>query len=300
MQENYLTYSIIIPHYNAGNLLKRALNSIPIRQDIEIIVVDDVSDQTEIRYISDSTEFRHVDFVFSNNKLNAGGARNLGLTKARGNNILFLDSDDYFLDDSFSVFDEYSNSGYDLVHFEATSFIEGTQTTGNRHLYLEEIYKMNGLTRYISINQPYCKLLSKHFLDFHNIKFSEAIMGDDIVFSAKVALYSEKKAFVNTKVYAVSENQNSIMSTPTPEKMCAFIDEQTKRLKLVISNTSPLFWWPYFARRNMLPIVSNYLNDTSTSKDLMGSSQQYVSAMPRSIYCLYKLLKPLKSYLNKV
>ena len=38
------TYSVVIPHKNCVPLLQRCLNSIPKRNDIQVIVVDDVSD----------------------------------------------------------------------------------------------------------------------------------------------------------------------------------------------------------------------------------------------------------------
>ena len=39
-----MNYSIIIPHRNVPNLLSRLLNSIPTRNDLEVIIVDDKSD----------------------------------------------------------------------------------------------------------------------------------------------------------------------------------------------------------------------------------------------------------------
>ena len=41
-----ITYSIIIPNRNNHELLNRLLNSIPIREDIQIIIVDDQSDDS--------------------------------------------------------------------------------------------------------------------------------------------------------------------------------------------------------------------------------------------------------------
>lgn len=38
-----IKYSIIIPHHNVPTLLERCVNSIPQRDDIQIIVVDDNS-----------------------------------------------------------------------------------------------------------------------------------------------------------------------------------------------------------------------------------------------------------------
>ena len=38
--DNYFTYSIIIPHKNTITLLRRCIESIPKRNDIQIIVID--------------------------------------------------------------------------------------------------------------------------------------------------------------------------------------------------------------------------------------------------------------------
>ena len=39
---NMITYSFVIPHHNTPELLQRLINSIPQREDIEIIVVDEI------------------------------------------------------------------------------------------------------------------------------------------------------------------------------------------------------------------------------------------------------------------
>ena len=43
-----ISYSIIIPHKNTPSLLQRCLDSIPQRSDIEIIIVDDNSDEQKV------------------------------------------------------------------------------------------------------------------------------------------------------------------------------------------------------------------------------------------------------------
>ena len=42
---NDIIYSIIIPHHNIPDLLRRSLTSIPFREDIQVIIVDYCSDQ---------------------------------------------------------------------------------------------------------------------------------------------------------------------------------------------------------------------------------------------------------------
>ena len=45
-------YSVIIPHYNIVPLLERCLKSIPDREDIQIVVVDDNSNVIRIENIA--------------------------------------------------------------------------------------------------------------------------------------------------------------------------------------------------------------------------------------------------------
>ena len=45
-----IDYSIIIPHYNNAEDLKRCLASIPEREDVEIIIVDDNSDPGKVDF----------------------------------------------------------------------------------------------------------------------------------------------------------------------------------------------------------------------------------------------------------
>lgn len=93
--------SVIIPTFNRGGFLERAVHSI-INQDyknIEIIIVDDRStDNTES--IVDAMKDRFPFIVYCKNDHHKGpsGARNTGITKSSGEYLAFLDSDDIWLD----------------------------------------------------------------------------------------------------------------------------------------------------------------------------------------------------------
>ena len=89
--------SVIIPTFNAENVLYRAISSIKSQKyidDIEIIIVDDCS--------TDNTKKIALDYQCNliNLSKNSGGpnkGRNIGLRKAKGEYICFLDQDDEFL-----------------------------------------------------------------------------------------------------------------------------------------------------------------------------------------------------------
>ena len=92
MEKNY---SIIIPHKNIPDLLKRCLDSIPRRNDVQIIVVDDNSDPEKVDFSNfPGVGEKCVEVYFTKEGKGAGFARNVGLKYAIGKWVLFADADD--------------------------------------------------------------------------------------------------------------------------------------------------------------------------------------------------------------
>jgi glycosyltransferase involved in cell wall biosynthesis len=87
--------SVVIPTYNYGRYLRRAIESAlgQTHRDVEVVVVDDGSTD-DTRDVANG--FRgDVRYVYQDNR-GPGSARNRGLAEAAGEVIAFLDSDDYF------------------------------------------------------------------------------------------------------------------------------------------------------------------------------------------------------------
>ena len=86
------TVSVIIPTYNDGNKLKECLKALEKqnfpREKFEIIVVDDGSDDSTTSIIKN----HEVQYYYQNNR-GPAAARNKGAEMARGDIILFTDSD---------------------------------------------------------------------------------------------------------------------------------------------------------------------------------------------------------------
>ena len=90
--------SIIIPTYNRGKLISKAIKSC-LRQTynlLEIIVIDDCSKDNTKKVVKKIKDIR-VKYIKLLNHKGASYSRNFGIKKAKGNYITFLDSDDIFL-----------------------------------------------------------------------------------------------------------------------------------------------------------------------------------------------------------
>lgn len=285
-----ITFSVIIPHYNSYGMVERTLRSIPNRGDIQIIVIDDNSTERSIEQIAQRDEFSHVFFMFLYEKVTAGGARNLGILNATGEYITFIDSDDYFEPDAFLIFDSCITSKKDLYLFKVTSFIEGTGEQGSRHKYLNKIYTRRGRYLFLAIEQPVAKLIKRSLVNDNKIKFSEVPAGNDIFFSAQVALHSKSQEFVRHIVYSISQNNTSITATNSAQNTCSRIVEQTKKISLICEKTSPLFWIPYLYKHNMISLAESYIssNDNEMPYNLSAVSKKYLAALPKIVLRMYR------------
>lgn len=92
--------NIIIPTYNSGNTIERALKSVlkQTYQDYEILVCDDASNDNTCDIVDTYTCYNpNIRLLKQSINSGAGAARNLGMRNAAGKYIAFLDSDDEWL-----------------------------------------------------------------------------------------------------------------------------------------------------------------------------------------------------------
>ena len=107
--------SIIIPTFNRENKIINALDSIPRRSDIEVIVIDDASTDNTVKILK---EYKGLNLKIIQLTKNGGPgkARNFGLDIMQGEWFTFLDSDDCLVTDEFNkVIDSYLVDKYDII-----------------------------------------------------------------------------------------------------------------------------------------------------------------------------------------
>ena len=182
-------YSVIIPHYNIPNLLKRAINSIPTRNDVEIIVVDDGSETHNLESVREICKNKANVIELDKNK-GGGKARNIGIDAARGEFVIFLDADDFFNYCINDILNDYADTKQDVIFFKGNCIYSDTYMNGNRFDYLNRIIDIwftnptqgEYLLRY-HFGVPVCKIIRKNVITDNNIKFDEVPIHDDVTFS---------------------------------------------------------------------------------------------------------------------
>jgi glycosyltransferase involved in cell wall biosynthesis len=174
------------------------LDSIPEREDTQLIIVDDNSDPEIVDFLSFPGQNRkNVEIVFSKTGGGAGFARNIGLQIAKGKWILFSDADDFFDVCLNEVLEEYIDDPADIVYFKN----KDNQNTSNDKLnngtwlnefidiFLNNSKKGEKLLRYLFV-VAWAKLIKKNIIDDHSIKFDETGIHEDITFSYLCGFYA--------------------------------------------------------------------------------------------------------------
>ena len=140
-----IKYSVIIPVYNSEKTIDRCLQSLlsQKRADVEIIVIDDGSEDRSGEILSKYAEKNNTLILLRQENSGVSVARNTGIEKASGDYILFVDSDDFVSDDYFYALDQMGNQTDDDLIVFASNTIGGPEVDESGLYHQLEVLKDN-------------------------------------------------------------------------------------------------------------------------------------------------------------
>lgn len=216
-KDNYrYNYSFVIPHHNSLKELLRCIDSIPVRNDIEIIVVDDNSDISEKpKALRPDVKIIYLD---ANQSKGAGRARNVGLDNAQGKWIVFADCDDFYEKNFIRDFDVFLDSSYDIVYFDMYYSIdlETGKCWDNPYSGFLNDFLSNQKSQYAinsvkySRTEPWHQFYSHNFLKSIDVHFHEVPSCNDAWFTQFSASQTNNIYAINKKLYYWVRNSNSL------------------------------------------------------------------------------------------
>lgn len=231
--------SVIIPFFNRMQYIAQLIESIPVRSDIEILIIDDKSETGEMQqlraYITQQQEMRNIRYFYNDQTKSAGTCRNIGLRYAVGEWILFADSDDYFVPNFYDTLAPWLQDDKDIVYFTPTSIDRLTGLSADRHLggknlidnYLQTPSAENFFRLKTFFSEPWSKLYRGSFLRANKIFFDEIMAWNDLMFSVKASFAAGQIAVSQSEIYCVTKSPGSLVysvdKTVLDARLCAFI-----------------------------------------------------------------------------
>ena len=206
--------SIIIPVYNASKFLKKCLDSVENQtfKDYEVILINDGSKDNSLEIIRSfqKNNFGKVNVV---NKKNTGvsDCRNIGIIKAKGDFIMFVDADDFLDKDALKNY-------YEIITKEDSDLLIGTwneisenkkqlkQSTPADNFNSNVEDKLGVVLNHYLKNRtggaPWAKLFRKSIILQNNIKFPiDLPLGEDYIFLLQVIVNIKTVSFYNKPDY---------------------------------------------------------------------------------------------------
>lgn len=181
MEMSNYKVSIIIPVYNSKKFLKEAFESI-INQtfdfkDLEIIFINDKSTDGSEDILNEFNEKYTNVFLYDSPKKTKGPgpSRNLGISKATSDYIIFFDSDDIMLPDYIeTIYDEITQNNVDLVKTSFKTCINGetfpiSQGIGRIEVSHDDVSVLMDYNYF----EPWAGIYRKKYLLDENIRFLE-------------------------------------------------------------------------------------------------------------------------------
>lgn len=210
--------SIIIPVYNTAKYLKRCFDSVLVQsyKDFEMVIINDGSTDNSEQIINEYKD-KYPDLISYYNKPNTGVAstRNFGIEKAKGEYIMFLDSDDYIDKALLKTLEQYINNDIDLIKFKiqrvdeegktleivpGATFEETTGEDGFNKLYSTDVL----------LDSPCAYLIKKEIFTKNNLKFAVGTEHEDFGLVPFIIVLAKTMVSVNFYGYFYIQSDNSI------------------------------------------------------------------------------------------
>ena len=243
-------FSIIVPIYNVERYLEQCIESVLVQdyQNYELILVDDGSPDNSIDICTKyAKQYSNIVFI---HKINGGlsDARNVGIQIARGEYLMFLDSDDYWEGTSIlSDLAQISKENQDLIIYDLTFRYKDSKKeyypiskeglTGD---YIADFYTLT--SRNIFRPSACNKVVKRKIIIDNQLLFPKGKNHEDLDWSFNLAPYISSYALYNSYFYIYrAKRLGSITEFVKPKNTKDLIDIVLEKLQMIKNmHDSPL------------------------------------------------------------
>lgn len=237
-----MRFSLIMPVYNAGTTLPRALQSIASQtfRNLEVVFVDDCCTDSSPVLMEDFQKNSGLDVTIVRQSENRGvaAARNRGLEAAQGDYIGFVDADDTLdpqaLEKASEALDGHDILGWDwILGFEKNG---RTMRQADYDTPLQAVKNLMGGTMRWNL---WLFLIRRDFLQSHSIRFIDGSnMGEDMQFMIKSFCKAKHVVQLHEPLYRYNAVSETSLSRQFSDKRRAEIETNLAAVETAIRDSA--------------------------------------------------------------
>lgn len=218
-------FSIILPIYNVEKYLKECVDSIQAQtfKDYEIILVDDGSKDSSPAICDELAEKDGRIKVIHKPNGGQSTARNMGLEKAEGKYVIYLDSDDFITSDSFfqDIYDKIQETDSDIVLYKYSKYFDDSKTLDKCTFTLdfaENITDSEEMLETLVKKDAYygmawVKAFRREMAIENGVVFDTNLVCEDMDWYFNLVLCAEKISAIDKSYIAYRQRAGSVTST---------------------------------------------------------------------------------------
>ena len=215
-------FSIIMPGYNVEDYIERAVKSVLNQSfsDYELIIVNDGSTDNT-KEICNSFKDKRISVIHKKN----GGlsdARNEGVKKAKGEYIIFIDSDDYWDKDLLKEINKSLENNPDLVRFQIREVTDKNEKTDYKETPFknksgEEAFEL--ITKYHFVENAWAYAIKREYYLKEKFEFKKGAIHEDYGLTPLIIIKASKVNSISYIGYNYCIRSNSLMTNKDYEKI---------------------------------------------------------------------------------
>lgn len=210
--------SIIVPVYNAEKTIVKCIESIMNQtyKKFELILINDGSTDKSLYILKEFEKKDNRIIVISQENSGVSLTRNKGINEAKGEYIVFVDSDDYIEESTLEfLINEIESkdkldlviSGFCIVKDNNDNFLN---TISENKIFDNLDFLLNEkLFKFICA--PWGKVYKSEIIKNNNIQFDKKLsLGEDTIFVLEYLKYIKNVKFVNESLFFINETEGSL------------------------------------------------------------------------------------------
>lgn len=212
-------YSIIIPVYNVEKYIKKCLDSVfnQSYKDYEVIVVNDGTKDNSMDIVKD-----YDVKVINQTNQGLSAARNNGVKHAKGEYIIFIDSDDYIEKDLLKEIDKATNNNPDVIRYQIQEVYEENNEIKefNEQSFEDKtgVEAFEHISKYHFVENAWAYAFKREYYQNNKFEFKVGAIHEDFGLIPLVIMKAKKVNSISYVGYNYMQRQGSIMSQKNYEK----------------------------------------------------------------------------------
>ena len=238
-----MLYSFVVPIYNVKKYLKRCIESI-INQTynkIEILLIDDGSTDNSLEICYSYAKIDSRIRVFHKENGGLSDTRNYGINEAKGDYIIFVDSDDFIEKDTCEKMLKYCNGYNEIIIGNAKDFNKLEKKIENYYCnetLTGEEFLLKGYENSKISMAAWLYIYKRTFLVKNMLKFKCGIYHEDEEFTPRALLKAKKVCTTEVFFYNYDIRENSITMKNDKRKNAEDLYNTFCELEVIYNNIS--------------------------------------------------------------